>query len=94
MRRTGNRPLERLWRLPAGLSALAFLALPAWVLLDHFAAGTFARETLVFVPRSLWPCGHAEHPSPPRPAPAWGAQSRGADASADASKVAEAPAMD
>ena len=49
MRRTGNWVSERPWRLPAALSTLALLALPAWPLLDRFASGTFGRSTLAFV---------------------------------------------
>ena len=49
MRRTGNRALDRPWRLSAALSTLALLALPAWPFLDRFASGTFGRSTLAFV---------------------------------------------
>ena len=47
--RTGNRALDRPWRLPAALSTLALLALPAWPFLDRFASGTFGRSTLAFI---------------------------------------------
>jgi hypothetical protein len=49
MRKNGNWSSERLWRLPAVLSSLALLALPAWPFLVRYASGTFARDTLAFV---------------------------------------------
>ena len=49
MRKIGNSELERPWRLPALLAAVALLALPAWPFLDRFPSGTFARDTLAFV---------------------------------------------
>jgi hypothetical protein len=49
MRRISDWPQEQLWRLPAVLSAVALVALAAWPVLDRFASGTLARETLAFV---------------------------------------------
>jgi hypothetical protein len=49
MGRIGNSALETPWRLPAALSTVALLALPASPSLDRFASGTFGRDTLAFV---------------------------------------------
>jgi hypothetical protein len=49
MGQAGKWTTEQPWRLPAALSTVALLALPAWPVLDRFPPGTLARETLVFV---------------------------------------------
>ena len=49
MRKIGNWGPGKLWRLPAALSTVALLALPAWPFLERFASGTFGRDTLAFV---------------------------------------------
>ena len=49
MRKSSNWNPGRLWRLPAALSMVALLALPARLFLERFASGTFGRDTLAFV---------------------------------------------